>query len=474
MGRGSRWAALGGWLNDAEAPHWVRPRPKASSQRADVLLALALSVLSVLLTGLMQSFGGPLGESTYSGIDYASAALMPLSLLARRRYPLWTLVIATILFLVLSSLSPPVATSWVFQACYFSAIYTAVAWSPTRRRTWIVVGLVIAGFLAMIALPWFLSSPVESELQEKFHGAQGPLDPLLAYGLFSALVNIAYVCGAAAFGRSSWKGALRRTRLAGQARTIESQAKMLTRQAVVEERLRLARDLHDSVGHHFTGVGLQAAGVRRILERSVQDGRIAVDEEHASLVRESLRAVEDSTREGIGELQTVLGVLRAEDEEWEPETTRPEAFRDLPALVARFEDLGLTIRVWVSGEGGTAYGEVEDHPLDNVRQALYLMIQEALNNVLKHSTAREAKLEIVSRSAAEELEVRVTDPGPARLDTDPRLVSSNGVGLRGVEERVVALGGHCSYGPREKHSGWTTSFTIPWPIMSELDGEDSP
>lgn len=471
MRRGSRWVTLGGWLNDPEAPQWERPRPSASSQRADVLLALALSALSVLLTGLMQSFGGPLGESTYSAIDYVSAALMPLSLLLRRRYPLWTLVISTALFLVLSNLSPPVATSWVFQACYFSAIYTAVAWSPKRRRTWIVVGLVIVGFLGMICVPWFLSSPVESDLKQKFDGAQGPLDPLVAYALFSALINIAYVCGAAAFGRSSWKGALRRVRLAGQARTIESQARQLTRQAVVEERLRLARDLHDSVGHHFTGVGLQAAGVRRILERSVEGDRIAVEADQARLIRESLRAVEDSTREGIGELQTVLGVLRAEDEGWEPETARPEVFRDLPALLTRFEDLGLTIRVWVSGEGGTAYGDLEDHPLREVRQALYLMVQEALNNVLKHSTAREAKLELVSRSVDEELEVRVIDPGPARRATDPGLVSSNGMGLRGVEERVTALGGRCSFGPNEKHSGWTTSFVIPWPVMAARETE---
>ncbi|RUQ22464.1 sensor histidine kinase [Kocuria sp. HSID16901] len=469
MAHHPKLAALNGWLNDPEAPEWIRPRPGKRSQRADVLLAVVLAVLSFLLTGLMQSFGGPLGESTYSPVDYGAAVLMPLGLLFRRRFPLVTLMVATVLFLGLSTLSPAVATSWIFQACYFSAIYTAVAWAPHRRRTWIVVGLVVVGFLALIAVPWMLQSTYETGLRIKLDDTQGPLDPVIAYAMFSALVNVAYLCGAALFGRSSWKGALRRSRLAEQTRTIESQTRMLTRQAIVEDRLRLARDLHDSVGHHFTGVGLQAGGVRRIVERSVVVDRVILNEEQTSLVKESLQAIESSTKKGIGELQTVLRVLRAEDEDNEG---GPEAFRDLPAMLEHFEELGLTTRLWISGDNGLVFDELAEHPSAEVRRGLYLMIQEALNNVLKHSVSREAKLAVKSRRTTQELEVQILDAGPARAATSERLVSSSGAGIRGIEERVTRWGGHIQYGPSSETAGWTISWTIPWPV-SWSSGEDS-
>ena len=100
------------------------------------------------------------------------------------------------------------------------------------------------------------------------------------------------------------------------------------------------------------------------------------------------------------------------------------------------------------------------------------MIQEALNNVLKHSISREAKLAVKSRRTTQELEVQILDAGPARAATSERLVSSSGAGIRGIEERVTRWGGHIHYGPSSETAGWTISWTIPWPV-SWSSGEDT-
>ncbi|WP_129359806.1 MULTISPECIES: sensor histidine kinase [Micrococcaceae] len=410
----------------------------------------------------MQSFGGGAGDGRPSTAAYIGAGVTPLCLVVRRRFPLITLIVASAVFVPMFYMATTVSVSVVFQVSYFTAIYTAVAWSRSRRAVWVVNLVVVVSFTSWLMLTWVGSEDILHDLQENGAEPAGPFDPVLAYAVYATAINLAYVCGAAAFGRASWRAALRRYRLEGQARTIRSQSHRLAQNAVAEERLRLARDLHDSIGHHFTGVGLQAGGARRILAAG-DDGRtVRLNEAQSKLVRDSLEAIETSTREGIGELQTVLRLLRESDNRDEyvgTVTGESKTIQDLPQLAKNFESMGLRVRLSVSAEDGKT---LEGPGLSAIlHHGVYRMVQESLTNVLKHSDATEAQVLLRASWTTNELEVEVADRGNPVRPEDHGLAPSTGSGLRGVEERASVLGGKAVYGPLTPWPGWKTRFTVP-------------
>ena len=124
------------------------------------------------------------------------------------------------------------------------------------------------------------------------------------------LINVVYFGGAIIGGQAAWRAALQRDRLAEQARTIDAQATSLQRQAVVEERLRIARELHDVVAHHVSVIGIQAAAARRVLRRDAEAAEAA------------LRSVETSSREAVTQMRELLGTLRVAASD-EPAPTAP-------------------------------------------------------------------------------------------------------------------------------------------------------
>lgn len=444
--------------------------------RNDVVLALVLAIAGFASLVLMSSYGLVAAGGPVSLPEYIVAAVSPLTLVVRRRFPLSTLIASSAVFVPLFYTSFSVSLSVVFQASYFAAIYTTVAWAAHRRATWITLLVITIIFTSWLGITWAASPEVLEDLQSNLAESAGPINPVVAYAIYATLLNLAYLCGAAAFGRGAWRAALRRDRLEHQARTIRDQAQRLARNAVVEERLRLARDLHDSIGHHFTGVGLQAGGARRILAASDDGTEVRLSPAQAGLVRESMAAIETSTREGIGELQTVLGLLRDPDEvetvAGGPNGTT-KSIQDLPDLVAGFERMGLSARLSVSDRDRAHLDNLSESLSTVYHHGVYRMVEESLTNVLKHSDANEAQVHLSVNEETEELLVDVVEHGKPVSHVDQGVVPSTGSGLRGMQERASVLGGRVESTSLFPWPGWRTKLVLPLPTDQHSPRKDT-
>ncbi|MEW1838005.1 sensor histidine kinase [Nonomuraea angiospora] len=188
------------------------------------------------------------------------------------------------------------------------------------------------------------------------------------------------------------------------------------RRRASEERLRIARELHDVLGHNVSMINVQAAAALHGLRKRPEDAETA------------LRTIKDTSKETLRELRTTLGVLRQVDED--APTAPADSLARVDALVAAS---GLEVRTEVSG------------PLDAVPTEVDLaaarIVREALTNVSRHSGAKQATLTINNTSG--NIMIRVEDDGPgAAYD------GGSGFGLQGMRERATALGGTLEAGPR--------------------------
>ncbi|MCP3821323.1 histidine kinase [Streptomyces sp. A3M-1-3] len=214
-------------------------------------------------------------------------------------------------------------------------------------------------------------------------------------------------------------------------------------------RNRLARELHDSVGHALSAVTLQAGAARRVLDSDRPADR--------EFVREALAAIEDTTRRTVGELDAVLGLLREGDEARET-APAPTLATDLDGLLdrTRAAGAGVTVTVTVTEQAGHGWAALP--PV--VSREAYRIVQEGLSNALRHGGATPVQLRIAV--TGEELEITMTNPLPGRTDpaaraTGPR--TTGGRGLRGAAERAALLGGHTEAGPRD--GAWRLTARLP-------------
>lgn len=433
---------LNAWLNDPIDPLWERPTPTPRQVRNDVVGALVLGLLAVGVVALTKSMGMVLeGESTWRA--YAAVAVMVVPLAMRRRFPLTVLLASSALFVVLSYLSPEASTQIAFQVSYFTALYAAVAWARDRRGLWIAMALVLLAMALWVVVSFTLTSSMDAMLTEAGN-ATGPLSPLTAAVLYSIVLNFAYFGGAIAFGRSSWRSALQRERLERQAVQIREQSVELARRAVVDERLRIARELHDVVAHHVSVIGVQAGAARKVLQK---------DPDRAA---EALRVIEGASRSAVGEMRSLLGVLRSEthtDRESDSREPGP-GLTDLGALVAEHARGGLDVRLTIVAEPGTL-----DAVPAPVALSLYRVIQESLSNVARHSSAGHARVTLRAVADGEGpgwVEVEIVDDGHGVAGT-----AGSGYGLRGIRERVALHGGEVEIGPREGSPGWRVRARMP-------------
>ncbi|QFZ19388.1 sensor histidine kinase [Saccharothrix syringae] len=209
------------------------------------------------------------------------------------------------------------------------------------------------------------------------------------------------------------------------ARDLEARRELEARQAVVEERARIARELHDVVSHAVTVVVLQAAGGRRVLDR---------DPARAHRVFDTIERVGE---EAMGELRRMLDVLRTDGVTGPAEPRSGVA--DLPRLLDSVRAVGVGVALRVTGEPRTVAPSVD--------LAVYRVVQEGLTNVTKHAGA-DASAEVRLTWAGDRVEVEVTDDGGGAA---PRRGLSTGHGLPGLRERLAVLGGDLTAG--QLHGG---------------------
>ncbi|MFE5486056.1 sensor histidine kinase [Streptomyces sp. NPDC056527] len=186
-----------------------------------------------------------------------------------------------------------------------------------------------------------------------------------------------------------------------------------------EERLRIARELHDVLAHSISVINVQAGVGLALLDTDPEQARIA------------LTTIKTASKEALGEVRQVLATLRAPGEA--PRTPAPGLDR-LPELVEQAASAGLTVRTSTEGK------PVALPPGTDL--AAFRIVQEALTNVVRHSGSRTARVVIAYRSGG--VELRVDDDGPATGGDS----GGSGNGLAGMRERAAALGGTIEAGTR--------------------------
>jgi signal transduction histidine kinase len=225
---------------------------------------------------------------------------------------------------------------------------------------------------------------------------------------------------------------MRGDRLALQAIELERRRDSDLQEALVDERARIARELHDVVAHSVSLMVLQAGAARQALDW--QPAR----------ARQPLLAIEATGREAMGELRRMLTVLRGHNDA--DELAPQPSLRHLDVLVDQMRAAGMTVQLAFEGS-------VEDLP-KGVDLSVYRIIQEALTNSLKHSS--HSAVDIRVRRIDDAIEVEVQDAGPAFNSHEPGV----GHGLIGMRERTALYGGVFEAGPRGD-GGFDVKATLP-------------
>ncbi|HEY2429352.1 MAG TPA: histidine kinase [Acidimicrobiales bacterium] len=286
------------------------------------------------------------------------------------------------------------------------------------------------------------------------------------FGLFYLLVGLAFVLDSSGAVRVSpndiWPLlliALGAGTLLNRARRLQVEEDRSAQLAVAEERVRIARELHDIVAHGVSLMTIQIAAARRV----------AATKPDAS--EQSLVAAEQTGRQTLSELDSLLAVLRGADasigaassvgapgtpvtdaapvDPSDPRMPLPR-LADIPALVNSLRDAGRDVRFSVLGDSPPVPTSVE--------LVLYRVVQEALTNAVRYAGESVVDIQLINTPETITLFVDDEGPGPgAAVEGRP----GGGHGLVGMGERLAAVGGSLSAGPRHPGPGWRVQASIP-------------
>ncbi|MEV7444253.1 histidine kinase [Streptomyces sp. NPDC091204] len=363
---------------------------------------LAFGAFTAMVVGSFADPHGPHGPTFGTRTPEPFSLLLMLlgatALVFRRRQPRAVLAVTCGLSLLELTTGEPRAP---VAMCTVMALYTVAA-RTDRPTTWRVGLLTMAGLtgVAMLAgpLPWYAQENI---------------------GIF-AWTGMAAAAGDAVRSRRAFVDAIRE-RAERAERTREEEA----RRRVAEERLRIARDLHDVVAHHIALVNVQAGVAAHVMDKRPDQAK------------EALAHVRDASRSALNELRATVGLLRQSGDPEAPTEPAP-GLGVLEELVDTFRHAGLPVKVIVQldREAGALPAAVD--------LAAYRVIQEALTNVRKHAGPG-ARAEVSVVRVGPSVEVTVLDDGGAEPSAaEP----GGGHGLLGMRERAGALGGSCFAGPR--------------------------
>jgi signal transduction histidine kinase len=369
-------------------------RLPASAWVFDSVLALvAASLPMAFFASMPVPSGVPVG---ILAVGYALVLLHTLPLVARRRFPGTVLGICVATGLAFAALFMP---PFVLGPAMLVAVYSVAAYG----RRWVsLAGLVVAEL--GLAAVWFTPAMLE---RSTFLG-------------FMGFIAVAWVLGHFVGDRQLYAAQLEE-----RTAELERAREELARRAVVEERLRLARELHDVVAHAMSVIAVQSGvGAHVAASRPEEVGK-------------ALAAIEATSRGALEELRRLLGVLR-QDSDPQASLTPVPGLANLDRLLAEVGKAGLAVRVRVEGT-----------PLQlpaGVDLSAYRIVQEALTNVAKHAGSAHAQVTIGYRD--QDVTVEITDDGRGVVTPVGDGRGGTGHGLIGMRERVAAFNGQLAVGPR--------------------------
>jgi signal transduction histidine kinase len=384
---------------------WLR-RLRANPWWFDSALALAAAGLSTAFFVFYSTTQG-LPRGTFA-LGCGLMLLHTLPLAARRRFPLAVLATSVASGLAFAALDLTPDLLWM---TLLVAVYSAAAYGDR----WIsLAGLVVAelGWVAIQLTPGRFQAPT-----------------VLSNAL---VIGAAWLLG-------HFVGVRRLNVLQLEERTaeLEQAREELARRAVTEERLRLARELHDVVAHAMSVIAVQSGVGAHIANTQPKEAAKA------------LAAIEATSRAALEELRRLLGVLRQEDEP--PGDLAPvPGLADLDRLLAEVAKAGLAVKLRVNGTRPPLPAGVD--------LSAYRIIQEALTNVVKH--AGPARAQVVVGYRDQDVTVEVIDDGRGAVTSVSDGQAGTGHGLIGMRERVQAFGGDLEVGPRSA-GGFRVAARLP-------------
>ncbi|MEU4675988.1 sensor histidine kinase [Micromonospora sp. NPDC023737] len=353
-------------------------RPGWREIAGDLPLALALLVVGLVGTGPATAEQ----SVTADGSAYVPVVVAALALAVRRRWPFVTLavtVLSVAAYLVLDYPYGPILLSLLV------AVYSVAA-----HRTLRPAAIGAAAALVLLTVHVFTDSS--------------------SLGVLGLMPAVAWVVVPFAVGTTVRLG----REAAARARAEEA------RRLADGERLRVAQEVHDVVGHGLAAIHMQAEIALHLLEKRPEQAQTA------------LAAISGTSKEALDELRVTLAVVRRGDG---PADRAPApGLGQVPALRDRLAGAGLPVTVQIDGEPSALPVAVD--------LAAYRVVQESLTNVLRHAGPATAAVRI--RYAPTEVEVEVTDTGRGVAEAGP---TTTGSGLAGMRERVTALGGSFAAGP---------------------------
>ena len=352
-------------------------------------------------------------------LAYLLLAVGPVALVWRWRSPAGVLAVVTASNVLYFGLGYPYGPAWL---SLMVAIWTAVM-AGARRTAWITVLVGLAAYFTLAVLI----------------GRAEPVNPASVAAHLSTLLLVLAVAEVAVAGRQ-------RRRDAERTRAEEA------RRRAGEERMRIARELHDVLAHNISLINVQAGVALHLMDEQPGQSRTA------------LVAIKQASNDALGELRSVLDVLRQGDEA--PPRAPASGLAQLDSLVAGAGSAGLEVRTRVEGT---------PRPLPaGTDLAAYRIVQESLTNVTRH--AGPASATVLVRYGPDDLTVQVDDDGSGvpsasgrqATDSDRQDRRPGGNGIRGMHERVTTLGGELSAGPRPG-GGFRVEAHLP---LASLDAGD--
>lgn len=390
----------------------------AVAVRTDVLLALVVTAVQVLGVHVRGPDANERPITDLAGLGVLLLVVPGLALVVRRRSPGVVLAIAALCSGAYYLLDFSDGPGWL---ALFIALSTLTAYGDGRRALRIAAITITA-----LAAVWLV--------------AARDIEPAQAIGWVWFRIGAAVM--SAALGESSRARQVILDEAVARAELAERSRDEETRARVADERVRIAREVHDTVAHAIAIVNVQAGVTAHVLDK------------RPDLARENLLAIEQTSSRALEEMRSILGMLRSGDDTRAP----TPGLAEVDQLLERAREAGLEIDGHDAGPGLPAVPSA-------VGTAAYRIVQESLTNVIRHVGPTRVRVRVSIE--ADVLCVSVADDGPR---DDPAVPgaghSTPGHGIRGMRERCELLGGSLEAGHRVSH-GFEVRARIPLNLRAE-------
>ncbi|NOX24277.1 MAG: hypothetical protein GXP36_14460 [Actinobacteria bacterium] len=382
---------------------------RSETFKTDALLAVGLGVLA----SAQIVFGPETADLSTSRIVIAVVMVFAVSLpmAFRRAFPMHVMVISSVFWMIDRFAENPLS----FLGVWTAFVAHAIGSEMNLRRSAIIGG----GFVVF---------------QTLFTAVGAVLSPDL--GFVDVLSTLGFLAASLALGREVHKTRSYAARIEAQARLDEAVRTRELEEGIRAERSRIARELHDIVGHQMTVMTLQAAGADRMIERDPKKAH------------EAMNTIEKAGRDAMGEMRRMLAFLRedGDDGALDPQPT----ISRIQLLIGQMREAGLDARLTLKG--------VRRPLAQGIELSVFRIVQESLTNSLKHGGTRvTADVTIEYHDTA--IDVIIADNGDGAAH-DLGRTDGSGLGIIGIRERATVLGGTFQAGPRVG-GGYNVHVNIP-------------